>query len=224
MDIKGEQILERVLLLLKLRDIKQKDFFDKINISKQAVARWKNGGFPSTEVLYAMAQELNVSIDWLVTGNGSNDEWEDSSVSKIVDRILKTIHDKNGLQERDPDFYSVLNNISSGTELHDWKDGKRYIDTVKLTKIADVLGVSVQFLITGEEISKETYNNYLGNKEGKYSAFYKHFDCLDTDNKQFAMTMVSKLHAAQRQESYEEQRFEEIRKENEAIVNGGIKH
>jgi len=67
------------------------------------------------------------------------------SGSNLVDRINKTI-DRKGLI-RDPDLYNI---VPSGT-LSAWKNKGQIPRIDKICNIADFLGVSIVWLITGEE-------------------------------------------------------------------------
>lgn len=182
LDINGEHILNRLLNMLNLKNIKQKDFFAKIGISKQGVSRWKEGSFPSIENAYLMANELDVSLDWLITGNEKGeDSWEETSPAHIVNRIEETLEQAthHKVYELDFNIFESIKDIIDPHELNNWRDGKRPLDTVKLCKIADRLGVSVQYLMTGTPISKEEYTHYYGSKESAFMEFYRQFHNLN---------------------------------------------
>lgn len=203
MDISGEHLFNRVFNLLEDRNIKQKDFFAKVGVSKQAVARWKVGGFPSVEVLFSMSKELNVSIEWLLTGICYEDTYESWSPSEILKRIIARLEDFTGLKSYESGFYASIEHIVDKHELMDWAYGRRFVDIDKLCRIAERLGVSVQYLITGKTIDPEEYANYYGNKERKDEWFYKTIHCLNEEKTTLAKTLISNLFASQRQEESE---------------------
>lgn len=63
-------ISQRIFLLLKEKKLKQKDLALKTGISESAVSDWKKKGTnPAAENISAIADFLNVSIDYLLTGN-----------------------------------------------------------------------------------------------------------------------------------------------------------
>lgn len=49
----------------------QKEFADKLNVSREAVAQWERGvKNPSATVLRLIEKEYGVSADWILTGDG----------------------------------------------------------------------------------------------------------------------------------------------------------
>lgn len=222
METSGVDILNRVLGILEQRRIKQKDFFTKIGLHAQTPSHWKRGASPSIEAVTAMATELNVSIDWLVKGEGVEDPSEETSPAHIVNRIEDRLEEMTHHKPHDTTypFYSALDNIVTAQELNNWREGKTPLNTVKLCAIADRIGVSVQFLMTGDDISEEEYNRLHGKIVGKYGMFYQHFYCLDDNNQKLASSIIAKLHSAQREEYREKQEFEELDKKKKAIING----
>ena len=75
--INGKEIYERIIKIIKIRGIKNKDFCEKTGVTRQALAKWKSGSLPSIDILYVIKEELNISLEYLVTGkfsqNGEND-------------------------------------------------------------------------------------------------------------------------------------------------------
>lgn len=43
----------------------------KLNISTSKLTAWKNGSMPNSELLIPISEQLNVSIDFLLTGNNN---------------------------------------------------------------------------------------------------------------------------------------------------------
>ncbi len=59
----------------KERQLSQEDLAEKIGVSRQAVSKWEQGsGYPETEKLLVLSQELNVSLDYLMLGEAGNME------------------------------------------------------------------------------------------------------------------------------------------------------
>lgn len=187
MEINGSQIYQRIVDMIKMRGIKKTDFYDKIGISSQHMMRWRCGSLPSVDILYLIKEELNVSLDWLLTGNNNQDATDLSAPFQIVNRIedcleRKTHHKK---WESNYDIYAPIRHIVKPQDLGDWLYGRQAVDISKVAKIADVLGESVQYLITGSPISKEEYTEkYFGDKETKDANFYREYSCLTPDNKE----------------------------------------
>ena len=69
----GTQLVETIDFLLKIKKQSRNDFCKSINIPPSTVATWKTKNiFPTVDVLALIADNLGVSLDWLV--NGENDE------------------------------------------------------------------------------------------------------------------------------------------------------
>lgn len=68
-NINGIDIYNRILKILQERKTKTSDFYNKIGITRQNFSKWKSGSIPSFDVLYKIKEELNISLDFLLTGN-----------------------------------------------------------------------------------------------------------------------------------------------------------
>ena len=60
-----EEIETRIAALRKERGIKQEELANCIGVTAQAVSKWENGGAPDTELLPAIADFFEVSLDFL---------------------------------------------------------------------------------------------------------------------------------------------------------------
>ena len=79
-------ISQRIFEELKKQGKKQKDLAEHIGISTSAVSDWKKKGTnPASENIYAIADFLNVSTDYILTGN------ERTPLSKSVDISNSTV-------------------------------------------------------------------------------------------------------------------------------------
>lgn len=55
----------------KERNISQEALAELLNVSRQAVSKWEQGtGYPEMEKMLLLAKELNVSLDYLMSGVG----------------------------------------------------------------------------------------------------------------------------------------------------------
>jgi Predicted transcriptional regulators len=53
----------------KEKQLSQEDLAERIGVSRQAISKWEQGsGYPETEKLLALSQDLNVSLDYLMLG------------------------------------------------------------------------------------------------------------------------------------------------------------
>ncbi len=59
--------------------------------SKSNVTTWKNGASPNIDIVIAIAKKLNVSLDYLLTG-------EDSSVKKLDPNFYRTLLSDDGIK------------------------------------------------------------------------------------------------------------------------------
>lgn len=69
MEIKGPEIVMRIDSRLKEQNLKRKALAEKVGISVQPFTAWsKQGSIPAADTAYYIAQELGVSVEWLLTG------------------------------------------------------------------------------------------------------------------------------------------------------------
>lgn len=72
-EIKGKDIVSRIDSILKKRNIKRKAVADAVGISLQPFTSWANrGSIPGADIAYQIAKYLDVSLEWLLTGEESN--------------------------------------------------------------------------------------------------------------------------------------------------------
>lgn len=185
MNISGTAIYNRIIQMLEVRGIKPNDFYKKTGITRQNLSKWKAGSLPSIDVLYAIKETLEISIEWLLTGERYQEGIDPTAPNKIVDRIDDSIKRSKQFQGNwETGFYDCIKDIVKPYELNDWVQGFQNIDISKIKQIADRLGESVQYLITGSKISKAEYTNYYGNRESEDAGFYRIFSCLSIENKE----------------------------------------
>lgn len=75
-----EKIGKRITFFRKEKCITQKELADLLHISYQAVSKWESGkSLPTVEMLYAIAELLDVTVDALLNEN----EWKNRSISYL---------------------------------------------------------------------------------------------------------------------------------------------
>lgn len=202
MEVNGIDIYNRIIEILDSRKMNKNDFFKSVNVSKQTLYNWKRNTTPSLDCIGLIAETLHVSMEWLTFGIRSEDSSEATSTRNIVTRIYRQLENKTGFKqyENNPDFYSSIEKIVSPIELQDWDCGRSFPDLKKLTLIAKEIDVSVQYLITGNEISKEVYHNYCGPTDRDNETFYKNFYCLNEQYKERLYQYAIELRKAQNYE------------------------
>jgi len=86
------ELIERIKTLTPLKDL------ESVGISQQAISNWKSrNSIPKADDLYKIAQKLDVSMEWLLTGHDRiNDLTEQEQVILGNFRKLDE-HDKNSI-------------------------------------------------------------------------------------------------------------------------------
>ena len=64
-------MIHRILSLLEEHNMTAKELTEKLQIGKSSITEWKNGKTkPSINSLIGISQIFDVSLDWLLTGDG----------------------------------------------------------------------------------------------------------------------------------------------------------
>lgn len=67
------------------KQLSQEELAEKIGVSRQAVSKWEQGsGYPETEKLLVLSQELNVSLDYLMLGESGAVAAEKSLSQNVI--------------------------------------------------------------------------------------------------------------------------------------------
>ena len=69
----GNDVGKRIARLRKKNGWSQNELAEKLNISDKAVSKWENGGMPSVDLFPKLAQLFNVTIDYLMLGDGETE-------------------------------------------------------------------------------------------------------------------------------------------------------
>lgn len=83
----------------KERNISQEDLAELLDVSRQAISRWEqNNGYPEMEKMIKLADLLNVSLDYLVSGY-NNDKKPEKQITvptgKIIIKSYNPVFDSN---------------------------------------------------------------------------------------------------------------------------------
>lgn len=74
---------ERIRNAMAARNIKKTHALAaELNVSVAAVSRWQNGGQISLQSACALAEKLDVSLDWLLLGRGTIDWHKNNHISQ----------------------------------------------------------------------------------------------------------------------------------------------
>lgn len=66
--VTGNEIYQRIIFLIKNRNIKRDVFYLETGLSRQTIAKWKKGSLPSADTVIVLSEYFIVSPYWLLTG------------------------------------------------------------------------------------------------------------------------------------------------------------
>lgn len=88
---------ERLLLVLKEKEMTQRELAEKININETALSRYVNGSRkPRMDILVNIARALNVSVEYLTGKEESEIEFQE--VKNVLCRNLYTMSPEQRLE------------------------------------------------------------------------------------------------------------------------------
>lgn len=86
-------IVDRIKAITSIKEL------EKIGISQQVISNWKSRNtFPKSDDLYKIADFLNVSMEFLLTGEEKNNEYSPDEIELISNYRSLQDHDKSMLQ------------------------------------------------------------------------------------------------------------------------------
>ncbi len=66
--------IDRIEEVLEKKGISKTELSEALNIRRPTLSEWKkNGAIPSADIALKIAKYLNVSVEWLITGEEIND-------------------------------------------------------------------------------------------------------------------------------------------------------
>lgn len=66
--------IDRIEEVLEKKEISKTELSEALNIRRPTLSEWKkNGAIPSADIALKIAKYLNVSVEWLITGEEIND-------------------------------------------------------------------------------------------------------------------------------------------------------
>lgn len=211
----GTDLVERIDKIMKERNLQRKDLCADLKIPTSTIATWKTRGLlPSVDVVFQIAEYLHVSVQWLFTGelsegynkaNTANNPLSPISIINRLDIVLRQnnndfIYDSIQLHE------TYLKDIVSSDTLANWCNGRLYPDLETLSKLAVKIKVNLQWLLTGEELFKEQYNQTAMELSKKYQSILFSYDCMNDDDRKIVSDLIIRLFKLQRMEYSESQK------------------
>lgn len=182
----GIELVEIIDNYLESKGISRRQFCSQIEIPPSTIAAWKHKNIlPNTELICKVAKFMNVSIDWIV--NGENPQQESNNVDfsrqTIMDRIETILRQNtNSFQTPFEELYTEhLGKIAGFELINNWSLGRTNIPESILTKIAEELKVTSDWLLTGKEETDQVIDTHLYKLAKEHEGVLKGFDCLDEE-------------------------------------------
>lgn len=87
--------IDRVEEILQKKEISKTELSEVLNIRRPTLSEWKkNGAFPSADIALKIAKYLNVSVEWLITGEEKSDNTitiEKQTIKKILQKVQELL-------------------------------------------------------------------------------------------------------------------------------------
>lgn len=186
-----EEFLKILDDYLKTKNLSRRQFCILTDIPTTTLSSWKSKNLlPSVEFVAKIAKFMNVSLDWLVNGeitdNSDNTLENPCSRKSIVYRIEIVTRQKFNDFDYDPESLhkKYLSDIVDYELLTNWELGKANISENVLPAIAKKLDVSLQWLLTKEEYHVDI-TEYEVQLAMKYQGLLKGYNCLDEEDQKF---------------------------------------
>lgn len=202
MDISGISLVNRIDEVLSELGLTRKEFAAKIDVIPTTMATWKTRDiFPPVDTLSKIADELEVSLDWLIAGypgwGVDKETFGENSREAVRERIYKVLTGKEGLTEEEIQAAHTANKISfpiSYQALRNWSKGRISLDMYFFQQMAYNLKTNIQYLLTGQEDKLPKDFDPVLFKAARENANSVH--CLynlSDDKKQIVSDMLNKL-------------------------------
>lgn len=175
----GIEFVNKIDSVLKDSNKTRKELAEKLNIIPATMATWKTKDImPPVDTIQRIADELMVSIDWLVNGDidfENNEtylrEWSRKSVRRRIYIALGNKYkddDKRfaeGYLDNEPLLKELHKYYFGGgyvlyEELYNWAKGRRELDQKLFHQWAQNLNTTLQFIITGGDILIPSSDKY----------------------------------------------------------------
>jgi len=160
MDISGISLVNRIDEVLSELGLTRKEFAAKIDVIPTTMATWKTRDiFPPVDTLSKIADELEVSLDWLIAGypgfGVDKETFGEYSREAVRERIYKSLIGKDELpSEEELAKIHAENKISfpiAYQALRNWSKGRISLDMYFFQQMAYNLKTNIQYLLTGQD-------------------------------------------------------------------------
>lgn len=158
--INGIILVEKIDELAKEEGITRKDLSERLGMNPSTISAWKSkNNIPPIETLAVIAKALEVSTEWLISDDpiGELNDYNATVLKRreIRNRIYETIVIKTGNRDADnqKNHQTFFTNMPKLTYrvLYNWSKGRINLNEFVLIDIAYTLGISVEYLLTGNK-------------------------------------------------------------------------
>lgn len=165
---------ERILYILKIKQIALVTFYQDLHLAKSTVQYWKKNNIPSGETLITLARYLDVLPEWLIYGKTDCNSSISAAQSIIVSRIYNQLQALTKIVDTSDElFYKPLDKEEYATKLFFWKEGYQRIDLESLIDISEKINLSLDLLIANKTpIDTSAERNYVRNEQEDYLLKY----------------------------------------------------
>ncbi|BDC92330.1 helix-turn-helix transcriptional regulator [Treponema bryantii] len=156
----GIDLVNRIDQVLSDTGMSRKEFGEKLNIVQSTLATWKSRDIcPPVDTLSKIADELEVSLDWLIAGypgwGVDKETFGENSREAVRERIYKALIKKDELpSEEELARIHTENKTSfpiSYQALRNWSKGRISLDMYFFQQMAYNLKTNIQYLLTGQD-------------------------------------------------------------------------
>lgn len=106
---------------LRLKSVRKKNGYSQENLAEElgmttsAVGGYETGkSFPSVEVLTKISEILNVSIDWLIRGEGESDYNSESGNGTPLQQKIQQMEET--FRQKEQQYLEIIKNLSLGKD------------------------------------------------------------------------------------------------------------
>ena len=156
--VSGIEFVSRIDELLSEQKITRKEFGEKLELAQSTMATCKSKDIlPPVDTLSKIADELEVSLDWLIAGypgwGVDKETFGENSREAVRERIYKALIKKDELpSEEELAKIHAENKTSfpiSYQALRNWSKGRISLDMYFFQQMAYNLNTNIQYLLTG---------------------------------------------------------------------------
>lgn len=152
--------VDRIFALLDKMPIEQQEFAKRVGVSDDTASNWRRRKSASyTKYLSEIADTLGTTVEYLLAGKKEATSVQSNKFSDFstpIERIFSLLKVKEIEQK---EFAQLLGTTDKTVSA--WKTGRSQSYTKYLPKISEVLGTTVEYLLTGEKTEPTVQDDKL---------------------------------------------------------------